>query len=452
MAVTFSRDFEQTLHRSLAIANERHHKYATLEHLLLALLDDIDAVEVIRACAGDAGIASIQTNVINYLETELDEFGKEDKEADSVPTAGFQRTVQRAVIQAQSSGRDEINGADLLLAMFAEREAQATYFLQEQDFTRFDAVNFINGKATNEDRNLEQSLRTISVSVDQASKSAPEFKTVRGKIRFLEKPSSKSITERKAAVKLRCEELQRLCERRGNEQPELRKLAERYAAALRALRKDRGAYNLFLSGFDLELRLRTKKDAGEDEFRNPPIDGDMLFALRSLIVAHAGLVTLFPDVKQITRELDAYHQLGETLEPFRNQLLDPAIEQLASSKGIFDDTTKAITEEINELSDREKRSGDAPSEGTTAIKHSWLRGSLAALGRHILGQTKDSAKIVRDEALKEGTKAIIKDPDKLTKSIMSFLENSKDTLSILAEKLPSSFGWIGFLFSLLGMK
>src|SRR4026209_306071 len=138
---TFSRSLEQSLHRALAIANERHHEYATLEHLLLALIDDQDAAAVMRACNVD--LNKLRRNLIAYLESELENLITEGNE-DSKPTAGFQRVIQRAVIHVQSSGRDEVTGANVLGAIFAERESHAAYFLQEQDMTRYDAVNYIS--------------------------------------------------------------------------------------------------------------------------------------------------------------------------------------------------------------------------------------------------------------------------------------------------------------------
>src|SRR5947207_9879290 len=138
---TFSQSLEQSLHRALAIANERHHQYATLEHLLLSLIDDSDAAAVMRACSVD--LDKLRTSLVNYLETELanlvTDYGKDAK-----PTAGFQRVIQRGVIHGQSSGRDEVTGANVLVAIFAERESHAAYFLQEQDMTRYDAVNYIS--------------------------------------------------------------------------------------------------------------------------------------------------------------------------------------------------------------------------------------------------------------------------------------------------------------------
>ncbi|WP_018390647.1 ATP-dependent Clp protease ATP-binding subunit ClpA [Ancylobacter sp. FA202] len=138
---TFSRSLEQSLHRALALANERHHEYATLEHLLLSLVDDQDSAAVMRACNVD--IDKLRRNLVEYIDTELENL-VQDAGEDSKPTAGFQRVIQRAVIHVQSSGREEVTGANVLVAIFAERESHAAYFLQEQDMTRYDAVNYIS--------------------------------------------------------------------------------------------------------------------------------------------------------------------------------------------------------------------------------------------------------------------------------------------------------------------
>ena len=138
---TFSRSLEKALHRALAGANERHHEYATLEHLLLALMDDEDAVGVMQACSVD--VAALREAVSDYVDHELVDLIADDGE-DAKPTAGFQRVIQRAVIHVQSSGRDEVTGANVLVAIFAERESHAAYFLQEQEMTRYDAVNYIS--------------------------------------------------------------------------------------------------------------------------------------------------------------------------------------------------------------------------------------------------------------------------------------------------------------------
>ena len=137
---SFSRNLEETLHRAVAYANQRRHEYATLEHLLLSLIDDQEAAGVMKAC--DVELPVLKKNLINYLDTELKSLVVESGE-EAKPTAGFQRAIQRAVIHVQSSGREEVTGANVLVAIFSERESHAAYFLQEQDMTRYDAVNFI---------------------------------------------------------------------------------------------------------------------------------------------------------------------------------------------------------------------------------------------------------------------------------------------------------------------
>src|SRR5271169_3453558 len=136
-----SRNLEKSLHRALACANERRHEYATLEHLLLALTEDQDAVAVLRACSVD--LDRLRREVLNYVDNEFANLVATHSD-DAAPTASFQRVLQRAAIHVQSSGREEVTGANVLVAMFAERESHAVYFLQEQDMTRFDAVNYIS--------------------------------------------------------------------------------------------------------------------------------------------------------------------------------------------------------------------------------------------------------------------------------------------------------------------
>ncbi|MDF2094455.1 ATP-dependent Clp protease ATP-binding subunit ClpA [Aquibaculum arenosum] len=136
-----SPSLEKTLHRALALANERRHEYATLEHLLLALGEDNDAVAVMRACGVD--VDRLTSELTEYIDNELSNLINVHA-GESKPTAGFQRVLQRAAIHVQSSGRAEVTGANVLVAMFSERESHAVYYLQEQDMTRLDAVNYIS--------------------------------------------------------------------------------------------------------------------------------------------------------------------------------------------------------------------------------------------------------------------------------------------------------------------
>ena len=144
---SFARELEQTLHNALTAASSRHHEYATLEHLLLALIGDEHAAKVMSACGVDLG--DLKSSVTTYLDTELDAL-KSSGNADPSPTSGFQRVVQRAILHVQSSGREEVTGANVLVALFSERESYAVFFLQQQDMSRLDAVSFLShgvGKA-----------------------------------------------------------------------------------------------------------------------------------------------------------------------------------------------------------------------------------------------------------------------------------------------------------------
>jgi ATP-dependent Clp protease ATP-binding subunit ClpA len=138
---SLSRSLEQALHRAMTLASDRHHEYATLEHLLLALTDDADAIQVMKACNVDT--EALRQTLLKYIDDELLTLVIEDGE-DAKPTTGFQRVVQRAVLHVQNSGRDEVTGANVLVALFTERESHAVYFLQSQNMTRLDAVSYIS--------------------------------------------------------------------------------------------------------------------------------------------------------------------------------------------------------------------------------------------------------------------------------------------------------------------
>ena len=145
---SFSNTLEQAIHSALAQANERHHELATLEHLLLALIDEPDAAKVMQACNVDLDV--LRQTLNSFIEEDLSTLETDVEGSEAVPTAAFQRVIQRAAIHVQSSGRTEVTGANVLVAIFAERESNAAYFLQEQDMTRYDAVNFIaHGVAKN---------------------------------------------------------------------------------------------------------------------------------------------------------------------------------------------------------------------------------------------------------------------------------------------------------------
>ena len=145
---SFSSTLEQAIHAALALANARRHELATLEHLLLALIDEPDAAKVMQACNVD--LEELRRTLLEFIDDDLSTLVTEIDGSEAVPTAAFQRVIQRAAIHVQSSGRSDVTGANVLVAIFAERESNAAYFLQEQEMTRYDAVNYIaHGVAKN---------------------------------------------------------------------------------------------------------------------------------------------------------------------------------------------------------------------------------------------------------------------------------------------------------------
>ncbi len=162
---SFSSTLEQAIHGALALANARRHELATLEHLLLSLIDEPDASKVLRACNVDPD--QLRRTLVDFIDDDLSNLVTDIEGSEAVPTAAFQRVIQRAAIHVQSSGRSEVTGANVLVAIFAERESNAAYFLQEQDMTRYDAVNFIaHGVAKNP--NFSESRPVTGAQEEQA--------------------------------------------------------------------------------------------------------------------------------------------------------------------------------------------------------------------------------------------------------------------------------------------
>ncbi len=153
---SFSRGLEKALHQAMNLARERAHEFATLEHLLLALTDDRDTVAVLTGC--DVDVEALKSDLEDFINEELDSLVVPNGQ-DARPTAAFQRVIQRAVIHVQSSGKEEVTGANVLVAIFAERESHAAYFLEQQDMSRLDAVNFISHGITKSGPNESRPVR-----------------------------------------------------------------------------------------------------------------------------------------------------------------------------------------------------------------------------------------------------------------------------------------------------
>nr|WP_220185149.1 ATP-dependent Clp protease ATP-binding subunit ClpA [Paracoccus sp. S1E-3] len=209
---------EQAIHAALALANERRHELATLEHLLLALTEEPDAVRVMRACNVD--LAELRQSLVDFIDDDLSTLITDVEGSEAVPTAAFQRVIQRAAIHVQSSGRAEVTGANVLVAIFAERESHAAYFLQEMDMTRYDAVNFIaHGVAKNAEFNEQRPVTGAESAHDEES-GAPSQKDETALDKYCVDLNAKALDGdvdpligREAEVE-RC--IQVLCRRRKN--------------------------------------------------------------------------------------------------------------------------------------------------------------------------------------------------------------------------------------------
>jgi ATP-dependent Clp protease ATP-binding subunit ClpA len=137
-----SRDLEVTLNTAFANARSRRHEYMTVEHLLLALLDNDVAIDVLLNCGAD--ISRLRAGLVDYIDATTPVLADTEEERDTQPTLGFQRVLQRAVFHVQSSGRQEVSGGNVLVAIFSEQESQAVFLLNQQDIARLDVVNYIS--------------------------------------------------------------------------------------------------------------------------------------------------------------------------------------------------------------------------------------------------------------------------------------------------------------------
>lgn len=475
---TFSPSLERALHRALELANDEDAAYSNTEHLLLALLEDESALSALKACNCDIPLLANRLNTylldypkeprqpikiettpkigstLNRIWSSLKSSTKQSTEIESAPieletskpTEAFQRVIQRAVIHVQSSGRNEVTGANVLVALTAEKDMFAAELLAENEVTRYDLVNYISHGILKS----ASKAKEIADKINKSSEEAPTFKPIRGRLRYRQTRASSKIKERKAPAVDRCAKLQQLCATRSNEQPELKEIVDRYSGALKKLRADRGAYSLFIAGLEIETFLRIKSEAPKDSERNPPLDADILIGAQSLIIAHAGLVSLFPDVQSAAKELDRYRELTESIDALRDRVLDPILDQLSSSTGIFDEDTQNITKEIQHI-EAQADSGSLSTRGAISAKHSWLRGALSSIGQYVLKQFEGVTKIARDAAVKETVSQAVKNPDQLAGAIIAFLQSAKPQLLMLAENLRGAFGWIVSLLSHLGV-
>lgn len=136
-----NRELEVTLNLAFKAARAKRHEFMTVEHLLLALLDNDAAMHVLRACG--VNLERLRRELQEFIDSTTPLIPTQDEERETQPTLGFQRVLQRAVFHVQSSGKREVTGANVLVAIFSEQESQAVFLLKQQNVARIDVVNFI---------------------------------------------------------------------------------------------------------------------------------------------------------------------------------------------------------------------------------------------------------------------------------------------------------------------
>jgi ATP-dependent Clp protease ATP-binding subunit ClpA len=169
-----SKDLEVTINHAFREAKSKRHEFMTVEHLLLALLDNTTAVDVLQKVGCD--IDKLRTDLKEFIESTTPLIPAGDTDRDTTPTLGFQRVLQRAVFHVQSSGRKEVTGANVLVAIFSEQESQAVYFLKAQNIARIDVVNYIahgipkvTGESVNREGANEQDEEALAAEGGQQS-------------------------------------------------------------------------------------------------------------------------------------------------------------------------------------------------------------------------------------------------------------------------------------------
>jgi ATP-dependent Clp protease ATP-binding subunit ClpA len=167
-----NKDLERTLNEAFVFAREHRHEFMTVEHLLLALLDNPAAKEALHACG--ANVDSIKTELLEFVKDTTPLILEDQlKERETQPTLGFQRVLQRAVFHVQSSGKEEVTGANVLVAIFSEQESQAVYILKKADVTRLDVVNYISHGVSKQDEEATGQTEDVEEASDNEENSSP---------------------------------------------------------------------------------------------------------------------------------------------------------------------------------------------------------------------------------------------------------------------------------------
>ena len=165
-----AQELEVSLHLAFVEARQKRHEFITVEHLLLALLDNPSAAETLRACGGN--IEHLRRDLTKFIGEHTPTVDGED-DIDTQPTLGFQRVIQRAILHVQSSGKKEVNGANVLVAIFGEKDSHAVYYLQKQGITRLDVVTFISHGVSKVQPQTARPEQEVEGEVEQPAAAGP---------------------------------------------------------------------------------------------------------------------------------------------------------------------------------------------------------------------------------------------------------------------------------------
>jgi Clp amino terminal domain, pathogenicity island component len=477
--MTPSTNLQQTLGRALAYANERHHEDATLEHLLLSLTEDQDSAAVLRGCTVD--LDKLRRDLLNYVDNDLASLFSSHVE-DAKPTASFQRVLQRAAIHVQSSGREEVTGANVLVAMFAERESHAVYFLQEQEMTRFDAVNYISLGIAKTPGPTEAHLFTAKYSpkyspIDTLAKSDATFKKDWEKIENLtggDKHSfvkadngiidltinssiNKELNSRIGAAESAIETLIRLC-RKGNQQhSDLANFADEYKLQLGNLTSDSSGIIWYVVAQKIEIyRSNYIALSKIKSSEYPPLDASMSTIIDTVVISTAIIARLFPEIAECQDDVEKYAVKQIGVRSATRKLLDGALSDLAHSDGVLTPRASAIAEKIAVL-DPGATPEDAPEMvRAVATKSNFLRDFLGAIAKESLKFAQRQAAYleqnIKTKAFYDLSKEIVKSlVENGYSRALEYISNIHRSLITLSETWPSMFDFVPALLRILGL-
>lgn len=494
-------NLERSLHQAIEVARERRHEYATLEHLLFALIEDEDAGPVLLACGVDRH--RLRGEVGDYLDNGLLNLVV-DLGNDPKPTASFQRVVQRAAKSVETANQEafnqrEVTGADVLVAIFSERESHAVYYLQEQDMSRFDAVNYISHGISKAPRAYE----TLGDVADdgQESEAPEEFPTTyppqRAPIRdqaeagferlravesdlqnvesFVEDQSDRLMEARAGRIDLKpntpnleflgpriqaannaINELIVACKSGNQQHVVLGKFAEEYQRELERIETTPGIVWYVTAQKIENYRSNYKALSDRDSREYPPLDAEFSTIVDTVVLASGILARSFPEIANCQDEFEKYagRQIGSR-EAVR-KLLDASLTDICSSEEVLTERASAVARDIEKLDIGETPETAEEATRTIATKAGFLRNFLSAIAAETVRLSTDQIKKLRQNIKSNAGYDISKEIVKYMaasgfSAVVIYINSAMPTLVALASQWRQMFGFIEPLLRIFGL-